>query len=101
MDLTDRLVAAYSFAAQTPGERVSLATVRLLMSGVSHEDLNPTLRALFGAEVAYQPFGFPEGSRGILRLSAADADATLEDFQGSVDVPNGGVDYTHMAIDPC
>jgi hypothetical protein len=97
--LIDRLVAAYSFAAREPGETVTLADVRMFLTGVTHEDLNPTLRALFGTEVSYQPYGYPEGSRGIVRLHAATTETTFEQYDGGVEI--GGMDYTSMAIEPC
>jgi hypothetical protein len=98
INLTTRLVAAYQFIAQSRGEEVALASVRLFLVGphtVEAHELNPLLRRLNGTVVDF----FGEGGQGTLSLHEPAEDTPWDELDGGVEVD--GVLYTHMAVRPC
>lgn len=97
-ELTKRLMAAYQFVADSWGDTVPLASVRLFLVGpnpVEAHELNPLLRQLDGTVVDF--FGDGVG-QGLLRLHEPSEGAPWHELDGAVEVD--GVEYTHMSVQP-
>lgn len=96
-----RVVAAYQFVAQTRGESVPVASLRLFLVGehpMGPEVLNPLLRRLDGQVVDFFDRDGYDPGQGILRLHEAPRETTWDEIDGGVEID--GLDFTHLTITP-
>lgn len=101
LELTSRIMAAYQFVAQYPGEPISIADIRLGLGGVGDcgpEVLYPLLRSLHATVVKYWAPDGADAGTGFFSVQEAAPSAPFRELEDSVEIH--GADCTHITVVP-
>lgn len=101
ISLADRVLAAYQFITQSPGELVSLTDIRLHLGGVGDcgpETLYPLLRSLHDTVVDFWAPEGEEAGKGLFSMHEPPPSAPLYELEDAVEI--NGIYCTHLTVVP-